>query len=597
MYLCAKNESMDGHIPCAVLAAAQALVDNDEAEVERAILAAAPDGILLISEQGEIRLVNPALQGLTGYSPQELLGRSLDVLLPPSVRGHHVHWMAHYFAHPHGRPMGNAPGLCLQHKLGHEVQVDIALAACPTQDGMCAVAFLRDVTEARRLADALRYQATHDALTGLYNRSQFMGMLEVAVAKTSRSGQACAVLLLDLDDFKGVNDSHGHGAGDLVLMEVAARLRATLRAGDVIARLGGDEFGVLLADLTDADMAASVAHKLLHTLVQPCRVDAFEVVPGGSIGISQCPADADDPTTLMRYADLAMYAAKAAGRSGVAAYEHTMGQAIHVRTQVQERLRQALRHGGLALHYQPLVNVAGLRVDSVEALLRWHDPELGPMAPDQFIPVAEASGLILPLSEWVLEQACQQARCWRDAGWPVRVAVNVSPQQFRLKDFAQRVHLLLERHGLAATALELEITESQAMENPLQARQTLHALAEMGVTLALDDFGTGYSSLAQLKRLPVHRLKIDREFVRGVPHDDADVALVRGMAALAHSLQLQVVAEGVEGPAQWTFLRHCGVQDMQGWLFARAMPAAALEEVLGWGSDLTWVKNRVMQSG
>lgn len=561
------------------------------------MLAAAPDGILLISAQGEILMANPAIQALTGHQPEALVGQSLDVLLPMSVRGHHARWMNHYFQRPHGRAMGSVPSLRLLHREGHEVQVDIALGLCHVRGQPCAVAFLRDTTEARSMADALRYQATHDALTGLFNRNQFMAMLEVAVAQAQRSGRPCAVLLLDLDDFKGINDSHGHAAGDRVLVEVAARLRGALRAGDVIARLGGDEFTVLLSDVLDAAVAQGVASKVLKALSQPCSVDGYELEPGGSLGIAMCPDDAADPMTLLRYADLAMYAAKEAGRQGVALYDRSMGEAMDARARIQERLRHALRRGELELHYQPLVNVTSLRIESVEALLRWNDPELGPIPPDRFIPVAEASGLILPLSEWVLETACAQASAWHAAGWPVRVAVNVSPQQFRLKDLPRRVSDLLSRHQLPATALELEITESQAMSNPLEARETLYALSQMGVTLALDDFGTGHSSLAQLKRLPVHRLKIDREFVRGVPHDDADVALVRGMAALARSLQLQVVAEGVETPTQWSFLRRCGVHEIQGWLIARAMPAAALEALMNQGPDLTWVKDLVPQGG
>lgn len=590
-------ESGSGQIPHALIAAAETLLDSDDAAMERSILAAAPDGILLISERGYICLANPAMQALTGHAPEALVGRSLDVLLPPAARAHHAGWMAHYFQQPRGRAMGSVPGLSLLHRDGHEVQVDIALGLCQGRHGPCAVAFLRDATEARRMADALRYQATHDALTGLYNRSQFAVMLDTGVAQSVRSGQRCAVLLLDLDNFKGINDSYGHAAGDRVLVEVAERLRSRLRPGDVIARQGGDEFTVLLSNVQSVEVAQEVAGELVAALEQPCRVDGYEVEPSGSIGLALCPDDAGDPAELLRYADLAMYAAKEAGRHGVVAYEAAMGEAILVKARIQERLRHALRMGGLALHYQPLVSVEHQRIESVEALLRWTDPELGVVPPDQFIPVAEASGLILQLGAWVLETACAQAAAWHAAGWPVRVAVNLSPQQFRLKDLPRRVADLLDKYRLPPTALELEVTESQAMANPLEASETLRALAAMGVTLALDDFGTGHSSLAQLKRLPVHRLKIDREFVRGVPHDDADVALVRGMAALARSLRLNVVAEGVEMPAQWAFLRRCGVHEIQGWLISRAVPAAVIDEMLVQGPDLTWVKDVEVSQG
>ena len=584
-------------IPYELVAAAQALLETDRAIIERTIVAAAPDGILLITADGCIRLANPAIQSLTGYSSHELVGKSLDILLPEEIRANHAKWMRHYFQRPRGRAMGSVDSLRVVHRDGHEVQVDIALGVCEASRESCAVVFLRDASEARRMADALRYQATHDALTGLYNRTQFMAMLEVGMTQAARSEGGCAVLLLDLDDFKGINDSYGHAAGDRVLVEVAARLRSALRAGDVIARLGGDEFTVLLANVADTEVAMDVARKVLAAVSMPCQVDGYELEPGGSIGVAMCPQDADDPITLLRYADLAMYAAKEAGRQGVVPFERTMGEAINVRARIQERLRHAMRFDGLELHYQPLVSVEHRRIESVEALLRWTDPELGPVSPDRFIPVAEASGMILALGDWVLETACAQAAAWHAAGWPLRVAVNLSPQQFRLKDLPRRVAELLDRHGLPPTALELEVTESQAMADPVGARETLRALAAMGVTLALDDFGTGHSSLAQLKRLPVHRLKIDREFVRGVPHDDADVALVRGMAALARSLRLSVVAEGVEMPAQWGFLRRCGVDEIQGWLISRAVPAAVIDDMLVRGPDLTWVKDVELMHG
>lgn len=586
----ANDEPSAYSAPVGLVAAVQALHGGSATSIEHRVIAAAPDGILLISADGEIRLANPAVRALTGYEPHELVGQRLERLLPESVRPHHDRWMAQFFQSQRSRAMGSGAQLSLLHRAGHEVQVDIALGMCRAGEQPLAVVFLRDCTEARRMTEALRHQASHDALTGLHNRSQFQAMLELAVAQTSRNGHQCAVLLLDLDDFKRINDAYGHAAGDALLIEVAARLRQALRGADVVARLGGDEFAMLLPDVAEDVVALRVADKVLAALAQPCRIDGHLVEPAGSIGVALCPLHASDAKTLMRYADLAMYAAKSAGRQGAALYQSAMGEVVHARAQIQDRLRHALRHGGLALHYQPLVGVEHRRIESVEALLRWNDPELGQVPPDRFIPVAEASGLILPLGDWVLETACAQAAAWRAAGWPLRVAVNLSPHQFRLKDLPRRVADLLQRHQLPASALELEVTESQAMENPIEAREKLHELARMGVTLALDDFGTGHSSLAQLKGLPVHRLKIDREFVRGVPQDGFDVSLVRGMVALARNLSLGVVAEGVETAVQWGFLRHCGVQEIQGWLVSRAVPASEIDALLVQAQDWNWIQ-------
>ena len=556
------------------------------AELGEAIVAAAPDAVLLVDAQGTIVLANAAVQGLTGHPPQALVGCPLDELLPFGLAGWHRQWVQQFFRHPHSRPMGRVPNLRLRHRDGHEVPVDVALGVCEVAGARCAVVFMRDVTEARRMAEALRHQATHDALTGLVNRAQLHELLRLSVLQAQRGGRRGAVLLVDLDDFKGINDGYGHVAGDRVLIEVARRLRASVRGADVVARLGGDEFVVLLSEVTDGAAAERVAAKLLQALAQPFALDHAEVGLGASVGVALFPDDAADAEALLRCADLAMYTAKEAGRRGVARYAPAMAAALDERVRVHERLQHALRHGGLQLHYQPQLDLSDGRVRTVEALLRWHDPVLGAVPPARCIAVAESSGLIVPLGDWVLEQACRQARGWRAQGAEVRVAVNLSPQQFRLGDLPQRVQGALQRHGLPGAALELEITESQAMADPVQARATLQQLMAQGVQLALDDFGTGLSSLAQLKRLPLHRIKIDREFVRGIPHDATDGAVVRGVARLARLLRLQTVAEGVETQAQRWHLRRHGVDAIQGWLLAPALPG---HEVARWfGPTLPW---------
>lgn len=570
-----------------------ALADGDAPGgqgIERTMLAAAPDAVLLVDAQGTIVLANAAAGVLTGYAPQALVDQPLDILLPQGLQGRHRQWVVQYFQRPYTRPMGRVTNLRLRHRAGHEVPVDIALGACTVAGAPCAVVFMRDVSEARRLTDALRHQATHDALTGLYNRAQLHELLQLTLRQALRSGRCGAVLLLDLDDFKAINDGHGHAAGDRVLVEVARRLRAHLRETDLVARLGGDEFLVLLPEVHDAAAAETVARKLLRALQQPYAADGCELRTNASIGVALFPDDARDADTLLRCVDLAMYAAKDGGRGGVVRYDARMRHALDARVRLHERLQQALHDGqGLALHYQPQWHVAGERVDAVEALLRWHDPVLGAVSPAQCIAVAERTGLIVPLGDWVLQEACAQVARWRAQGAQVRVAVNVSAQQFRLPDWPQRVQGALHRHGLPGDALELEITETQAMANPQQARATLQHLMALGVQLALDDFGTGHSSLAQLKRLPLHCIKIDREFVRELPDNATDAAMVRGVARLARLLRLRTVAEGVETPAQARHLRRHGVDALQGWLLAPALPA---HEVQRWiaADDVAWTR-------
>lgn len=562
------------HIPAALLAEAEAAANGIIAPLERAVFDAAPDGIAVVDETATLVRVNPALVRMAGYpDAAALVGQPLDVLLPSAARGAHAAWVRRFFAHPQPRPMGRVRDLALRRADGSELPVDIALGLCVCDGRPCAVAFVRDVTESRALIERLQHLAAHDPLTGLANRAQLRAQACLAAAAARRHGHTAALLLLDLDDFKGINDTHGHPVGDRVLQVVAERLREAVRTDDVVARLGGDEFAVLLPRVESPADALRVADKLLIALGRPVQVEGLELAIGASVGVACCPQDAQDADALLRDADLALYAAKGGGRQQPARYAPALAQAMDERARLAERLRQALRHGGLALHYQPQVDVRTGAVVGVEALLRWTDAELGAVPPARFIPVAEASGLILPLGDWVLHEACRQARAWADQGLRLRVAVNLSPAQFRQPGLVAQVRELLRAHGVAPDALELEITESQAMADADQARRTLTALADLGVAVALDDFGTGHSSLALLKALPVQRLKIDRSFVRDIPHDNTDTVLVRGALALARTLRREVVAEGVETAEQLAFLRRCRCPVYQGWLFAPALPA------------------------
>lgn len=550
---------------------------------ERAVLDAAPDGVLAVDQDGVILLANPAMETLSGYSVQELVGSPVDLFLPHHLRTRHALSLRAYFAAPHPRAMGQMD-LTLLRRDGSTVPVDISLGHWEDEHGRYAIAYLRDLTERKRFEESLRYQATHDELTGLPNRWLFRLQLNQALAQARRNGHHVGVLFLDLDDFKTVNDSFGHMVGDELLVQVSRRLRGVLRANDSLARLGGDEFAVLISDMHEPHEAVGVAEKLLLAMDAVFRVREHEVQAGGSIGLAFYPDDAADAEGLLRYADMAMYQAKQSGRAAYACYSSQLDQRAHENMQLQVRLKEAIRQGHLRLMYQPQVNVEdGTSIVGVEALVRWHDDVLGEVSPARFVPIAETTGLIHPLSEWVLETACRQIAEWTQAGTPLPVAVNFSAQQFRQRNLPGVVAAVLQRTGAQARWLEIEITESVAMAQPAQAREQLDALVALGCSVALDDFGTGYSSLAYLKALPVAKLKIDREFVKDIPQDPSNIKIARSIIALAHSLGLTLVAEGVETDAQLAVLRQYGCETYQGWLFARALEARELSPRLRLG--------------
>ena len=546
---------------------------------ENVTLSAAPDGVLWVNEAGRILMANPAMETLTGYRVHELVGQNVDIFLPEHLRERHAQSMRDYFLAPHTRAMG-LMDLKLMRKDGQMLPVDISLGYWEDEEERHAIAYIRDLTERKKFEESLRHKATHDDLTGLPNRWLFQLQLNQSLPRAGRANLKVAVLLLDLDYFKNVNDSFGHATGDALLVQASQRIRNTLRENDLLARLGGDEFAILLTDLAGIDEAVSVATKLLITLQEAFHLQNQDVYSGGSLGLAFYPDDARDGDTLLRYADMAMYQAKQAGRGTYASYSKNMDKRVHEDMLLHTRLKEALATGVLKLHYQPQVDVESGHIVGAEALLRWHDPVLGEVSPSRFIPVAEATGLILPLSDWVLETACRQITAWTQAGMPLRVAVNFSAQQFRLLDLPEKVRAVLERTGAQAQWLDIEITESVAMTQPEQARKQLDALVALGCSVALDDFGTGYSSLAYLKALPVSKLKIDKSFMDGIPHDSDDSTISRAIIALAHSLGLTLVAEGVETDAQLAFLRQYGCEAYQGWLFAKALEAGELTERL-----------------
>jgi diguanylate cyclase (GGDEF)-like protein/PAS domain S-box-containing protein len=439
----------------------------------------------------------------------------------------------------------------------------------------------RDISANVEAEDKLARLAHFDTLTGLPNRGLLHRRLKRAMARADRADSLLALMYLDLDQFKEINDSLGHAVGDQVLREAALRLERCVRSTDTVARLGGDEFTVLLEEVRSVDEVARIAEKLLAAVRERAEIHGHELHLSTSVGITIYPLDGRDPDTLLRNADLAMYHAKQEGKNNHQFFSHDMGAKTERRVDLQARLRGALARNEFTLHYQPQVDVRSGAIVGMEALLRWSDRELGPVPPAQFIPIAEDTGLIVPIGEWVLAEACRQGKRWLDAGHgPLNMAVNLSPRQFRQKNLVQRVAAILADTGFPAASLELEITESTVMHRTEEAALGLRELHALGAQISLDDFGTGYSSLAYLHRFPVTTLKVDQSFVRDIKSDRDDAAIVSTVITLARQLGLKSLAEGVETKAQLSFLRARGCDYYQGYLFCRPSSPADIEALL-----------------
>jgi diguanylate cyclase (GGDEF)-like protein/PAS domain S-box-containing protein len=549
----------------------------------------APIGIALMSLEGRLLEVNRALCRMTGYAPEELLGTDMRSLAHPddieaqqayleqALSGQIISYQVEQrYRHADGRLIW--------------VLVSVSLVKDSEDEPLHFILQAEDVTERRLAEDQLVHRSLHDPLTALPNRMLFLDRLKQSLGRESRSPGSVAVMFLDLDHFKVINDSLGHEAGDEVLRAMAARLQASVRPGDTVSRFGGDEFVILCEDILDERQVTVIADRLAATVSAPIALASGDVVLTTSAGVAIAATSTEKPEDLIRDADAALYRAKDRGRARHEIFDPAMRVRAVKRMQIERELRQAIDHGDLRLHYQPIVRLADGRITGVEALVRWQHPQRGLVPPNEFISVAEETGLIEPMGSWVLREACGHLRSWPSVGpggSPLVLAVNVSARELARYGFADRIAATLEEAGVPPRTVCLEITETVLIEAARSALSSLDELRKLGVVFAIDDFGTGYSSLTYLKRFEVDSLKLDRSFVHGLGEDPEDSAIVSAVVALAHALDLTIVAEGVESEGQRTQLQDLGCDQAQGYYFARPQPAVALAKLLASGFATT----------
>lgn len=541
----------------------------------RTIVEKSWSGVVLLDGELRFSFCGSSTQHLIGYEDHELLGRSLFDFIHP----HDLPKAQAVFSDVLGQPNHEAHGeLRFLHKNEHYVWLEGFSQNLLHEPSVGAIVLnYRDVSLRKQQEKQLEYRAYYDSLTGLPNRLLFRDRLVNSLAAARRNRCGVAVMYLDVDHFKLVNDGLGHSFGDLLLADISRRLFQALRASDTISRIGGDEFSILLPEVTSMEAVAGVARKILDSLAKPFRVDGHELFVTASIGISCYPADGDDAETLLRCADAAMYRSKELGRNQAQLFTASMNERYVRRLALEQQLHHAVERGELELWYQPIYDRARRRIVSLEALLRWRDPARGLVQPAEFISLAEETGMIIPIGEWVIQTACRQLREWHVQGLDdVRMAVNISAVQLQQRDLVDVVRNALEEHSLAPHLLELEITESAAMQSFDLTMKVLRELRALGVGVAVDDFGTGQSSLTYLKHFPIDTVKIDKEFMQDVTSDETAAAIVSYVINLAHTLGLKVIAEGVETEEQYTFLRHYACDQMQGYLFSKPLPAAEI---------------------
>jgi diguanylate cyclase (GGDEF)-like protein/PAS domain S-box-containing protein len=534
------------------------------------------DSVMIADLQGHILDWSPSAERATGYSKDDMLGQLYTELFLDVDAARLAHSITVKLKRE-GRWEGELRFRC---KTGHIATWEMAVVSLCNEKGALIgnVAVARDVTMRKEAEARIEHMATHDYLTGLPNRTLFRDRLMHAIASARRRQESVAVLLFDLDNFKDVNDSLGHGAGDVLLMETTERLKQSIRDSDTIARLGGDEFAVIQTAINDQTSPSNIAARIRDAMASPFHIDSHEIHVSTSIGIAVFPENGQDPDELLKNADMALYLAKNEGRNNFQFFVPEMNREHQTRKELLTDLRHAIEENGFTLHFQPQISLRDSRIVGAEVLLRWPHEVRGLIPPAQFIPIAESSGLILSLGDWVLRTACRQIKAWIDKGMPsIRYSINLSALQFRHHDLVNSITETLITENVGPTQLELEITESVVMHNVEGAIKKMTRLADLGVKLAIDDFGTGYSSLSYLKRFPVQKVKIDGSFVQDITQDPDDAAIVKAVINLGHSMNLEVVAEGVETEEQLEFLRAEGCDIIQGYYYSRPVDADAFE--------------------
>ena len=555
-------------------------------EKERALvtLYSVGDAVASTDGSGHITFLNPVAETMTGWSLADAAGRpSGEVFQILDAGSRQPIPDPMMTAMGQDRAMHLPPNCILMRRDGHQVSIEDSVAPIHDRHGRAtgAVIILRDVTATRAMALEMFHAARHDFLTGLPNRVLLNDRLTHSISVAHRDDKSVAVLFLDVDGFKHINDSLGHGVGDKLLQSVAARLVESVRDADTVSRQGGDEFVVLLSQLDHPGDAAISARRLLRAVAEPHPIDEHDLLVTASVGVSVYPGDGDDAGTLIKNADIAMHQAKDDGPGGYTFFKPSMNVRAVERQSLEEGLRHALERQEMALHYQPTIDLRTGVITGAEALLRWTHPVRGPVLPAQFIPLAEDCGMIVPIGHWVLREACAQACAWIRAGLPIpMMAVNISGKEFRSEHFLDGIFSVLAETGLDPGRLELELTETVLMNRVQASDQILSALRAGGVRLAIDDFGTGYSSLSYLRRFPVDMLKIDRSFVSGITNGGDEATIVDAVIGMGHGLNLRVLAEGVETPEELAFLQARGCDEAQGYYFSHPVPPAEFAALL-----------------
>jgi diguanylate cyclase (GGDEF)-like protein/PAS domain S-box-containing protein len=543
-----------------------------ELEISSRVIDRMSEAVAVSSEDGRMIRVNSAFEQMTGYVQDEVLGRSVSMLESPRHDA-----MQYQSIHDMVRRDGRWKGEVWQRrKDGADILVSIEFTRIDGHPGEppLRLAVMGDITDRKRAEEELRFLANYDALTGLPNRTMLLTRMTRAMARSRRHNQRIAILFLDLDRFKQINDSLGHAAGDELLRGVAERMRSAVREIDTVARLSGDEFVMLIEEIESIEGALIAAQRVLDQFAEPFTLAGTDVVVSPSIGLAIFPDHAERADELVKAADLAMYAAKAAGRNTIRMFESEQSQAALERAAKETLLRRALDRDQFEIYYQPAVDLKTGKPVGVEALLRWRHPQQGLIMPDVFVPILEENGAIVAVGAWVIAEALAQLKAWQLIGLThLYVSVNLSILQLTRGDLLADLPGMLKKFDIKGELLTLELTESMVMANPEQSIATLNGFSNLGVQIAVDDFGTGYSSLAYLKRLPIDKIKIDKTFVRDLGSDAEDTAITHSIIALSQALNLTVIAEGVETETQFSLLRALGCQQAQGYLFARPMPA------------------------